>query len=102
MGPSVVGRFGPSTLMRDGSLVVEYGRRCAGGTDSTVTVLARSRSRAQVSRRVGACGTPEPTVLDSTGALVTVTLRSTMVGSVSCPIPTALAAQRLHRRPRCR
>lgn len=100
-GVATVARFGPSALMRDGSLIVEYGRACAGGADSTIAVVRR-RAKAPVTRRVGRCGTPEPHVLDRTGALVTFTLGARFEGAASCPIPGALAAQRAKRRAACR
>jgi hypothetical protein len=100
-GVSAAARFGPSALMRDGSLIVEYGRACAGGTDSTIAVVRRG-AKAPVTRRVGRCATTTPSVVDRNGALVTFTLGATFKGSASCPIPAALAAQRAKRRPACR
>ena len=99
-GVSAATRYGPSALMRDGSLIVEYGGGCAGGTNSTIALIRRSVT-APVIRRVGGCGTAAPTVLDRTGALLTFRLSGTFEVSTSCPIPAAIAAQRAKRRAVC-
>lgn len=103
VGPRLVQRFGPSAIVRDGSLVIEYGRGCAAGRGAASEIAVVSpAAKAPVVRRVGACGRGAPTVLDRDGALVTLRLGSVFEASASCPIPAAIAAQRAGRRPRCR
>jgi hypothetical protein len=95
--------------MRDGSVLVEYGRGCGPGrgTNSEIAFV-KPGAAAQVTRRIASCGARAPTLIDSRGALVTLSLdgpspdSAILRGSATCPIPPALAAQRAHRRPACR
>ena len=110
VGPKVVQRFtGPGAIMRDGSVLVEYGRGCGPGrgTNSEIAVV-KPGAAAQVTRRIAPCGARAPTLIDSRGALVTLSLdgpspdSAILRGSATCPIPPALTAQRAHRRAACR
>jgi hypothetical protein len=109
VGPRTVQRFGPSILLDDGRLLVEYGRGCAAGrgANSEIAVLA-ARSPSQLVRRMHGCGTTAPLAIDDGGAVVTLSLAGsteaggTLTASVSCPFVAALAAQRARRRSTCR
>ena len=95
VGPKAVQRFtGPGAIMRDGSVLVEYGRGCGPGrgTNSEIAVV-KPGAAAQVTRRIAPCGARAPTLIDSRGALVTLSLdgpspdSAILRGSATCPIP---------------
>ena len=110
VGPKATQRFtGPGAIMRDGSVIVEYGRGCGPGRGANSEIaVVKPRSVAQTTRRIAPCGARAPTLIDSRGALVTMSLdgaspdSALLQGSATCPIPAALTAQRAHRRAACR
>jgi hypothetical protein len=80
-------RRGPTTVLRDGRVVVAFSRACRPGAHVAEAVVVAPDGSASKRRRLSHCGDPSPAMIDRNGRAVFVTRRGgDLVGWATAPI----------------
>ena len=80
-------RRGPTTVLRDGRVVVAFSRACRPGAHVAEAVVVAPDGSASKRRRLSHCGDPSPAMIDRNGRAVFVARRSgDLVGWATAPI----------------
>ena len=80
-------RRGPTTVLRDGRVVVAFSRACRPGAHVAEAVVVAPDGSASKRRRLSHCGDPSPAMIDRNGRAVFVARRNgDLVGWATAPI----------------